>query len=299
MGNIYNYSLTSGGRQRTYSVYAPDNIAHNAPVVIVLHGGGVGLLSSIRQQAQMEPVADTNKFYVVYPQGTGVVNGVWTWNAGKCCGWAVNNHIDDVLFFKDLIKHLNGKHSINRCKVYGTGISNGAMMCYRLALETNIFAAIAPIAGGMGMPLDSPFPKQKTPICHFHGGADPKYPYTGGPPENPIGDAVDFTSIPDTIEYWVNANNSNTSATTQNITDAVVTTYSARSSATSTLSKLKWSIFSIAPNSVVTKLYYLPNGGHTWPGGVDITSALGTGNLISTVKASEIMWSFFKNYSSC
>ena len=44
-------------------------------------------------------------------------------------------------------------------------------------------------------------------------------------------------------------------------------------------------------------LYALPDGGHTWPGGVNTTAWLGTGNLVHSVDASTLMWQFFSQFA--
>ena len=59
-----------------------------------------------------------------------------TWNSGNCCGYALENHIDDIGFFRALIEKLECDYAIDRKRIDFTGISNGAMMSYRVACET-------------------------------------------------------------------------------------------------------------------------------------------------------------------
>ncbi|MBK7973427.1 MAG: hypothetical protein IPK07_09160 [Deltaproteobacteria bacterium] len=47
-----------------------------------------------------------------------------------------------------------------------------------------------------------------------------------------------------------------------------------------------------APVELVT----LPAGGHTWPGGIDISEHLGTGRLVENVDASARIWSFLSRF---
>ena len=53
-------------------------------------------------------------------------------------------------------------------RIYATGMSVGAMMCYRLAVDlSDRIAAIAPVAGTM--PRDLPRPTRSVPVIDFHG----------------------------------------------------------------------------------------------------------------------------------
>src|SRR6185369_11336984 len=95
--------------------------------------------------------ADAENFIIVYPDGltNPVATTVRTWNAGKCCGQnASTRNIDDVGFISGLIDQLKTKYRVDAKKVYATGHSNGAMLCYRLASELSTkLAAVGPNAG--------------------------------------------------------------------------------------------------------------------------------------------------------
>jgi len=59
-----------------------------------------------------------------------------TWNAGWCCGKAEKNGVDDVGFISALIDKMLDDYNISPDKVYVTGMSNGAFMSYRLAVNS-------------------------------------------------------------------------------------------------------------------------------------------------------------------
>src|SRR5437016_6447484 len=95
--------------------------------------------------------ADRAGFLAVYPSGTGRLERALTWNGGNCCGYAMLNKVDDVAFTRGLLDDLAKAVLIDRKRVYATGMSNGAMMVYRLASElSDRIAAIAPVSGPMG-----------------------------------------------------------------------------------------------------------------------------------------------------
>src|SRR4030042_1455717 len=106
------------------------------PLVIVLHGGG-GTAQSTAGMTGMNVKADSSGVIAVYPNGNGRVSDekLLTWNAGNCCGYALDNNIDDVGFIRELIDKLEKKLAIDKARIYATGISNGGMMSYRLACE--------------------------------------------------------------------------------------------------------------------------------------------------------------------
>jgi len=80
-------------------------------------------------------------------------------------------------------------------RVFATGMSNGGMMCYRLASElSDRIAAIAPVSGTMAIPDYKP--KRPVPVIHFHGTADNIVPFNGpkGTPK-----FLTFKSVEETI----------------------------------------------------------------------------------------------------
>jgi polyhydroxybutyrate depolymerase len=102
-------SLTFAGRERAYLVHLPRPAAIGnspLPLVIVLHGGG-GNAASAAKMTGLSALADKENFIVVYPDGTGRLDDrLLTWNSGNCCGYALDNQVDDVGFIRALIEKL-------------------------------------------------------------------------------------------------------------------------------------------------------------------------------------------------
>ena len=71
---------------RFYSVYVPTRLQSvtTRPLVIVLHGGALNC-HSIMRYTGMNDTADASEFVVAYPDGSGPVKRILTWNAGNCC----------------------------------------------------------------------------------------------------------------------------------------------------------------------------------------------------------------------
>src|SRR5436853_379018 len=90
-------SLEVGGRKRAYLVHVPKSYdgSRPFPVVLAFHGGG----SNAEQMARfcgLSDKADQAGFLAVYPGGTGRLEKVLTFNGGNCCGYAVQQKVDDV-----------------------------------------------------------------------------------------------------------------------------------------------------------------------------------------------------------
>ena len=88
--------LRVGAAERGYEIDLPArrDRARPLPVVIVFHGGG-GSADSVRRQTRMSARGDAEGFIAVYPQGSGGIAGkLKTWNAGTCCGQAMQHGID-------------------------------------------------------------------------------------------------------------------------------------------------------------------------------------------------------------
>lgn len=258
---------TPDGRERLYDVYVPVSTgAEEKPVVFNLHGGG-GSAEAAAYKTGMNTVADGHGFLVVYPQGiAGTSNPnmpVATWNAGECCGPAVEQDVDDVGYMRQVLMDLESRVSIDAQRVYITGISNGALMTYRLACEAaDLFAAIAPVAPP-GLDIPDCAPSRAVPTLHIHGTLDGCADFFGSDAcggcfqeyLNALGWDVDpvtyaCESIPEYVESWRDQ---------QGCADEAEATYRQGTATCST-----WS--SCADGGEVT-FCADTDMGHTWPSG--------------------------------
>src|SRR5436190_544231 len=143
--------------------------------------------------------SDEAGFLAVYPNGNGNGKLMLVWNSGGLRGKALNEKFDDVAFTTKILDDLATVASVDPKRIYATGISNGGMMCYRLASElSDRIAAIAPVAGTMAVP--EPKLKRPVPVLHFHGTADKLVPYTGADERAKL--IVPFKSVDETMRIW-------------------------------------------------------------------------------------------------
>ena len=126
-------SIRVGDLDRRYLVHVPPLYDPEVamPVVLAFHGGGTNA-TSMAVFSGLDDKADETGFIVVYPEGTGRLRRMLTFNAGNCCGHAADRNVDDVAFTRALLDDLGSVANIDPRRVYATGMSNGARMAYRV-----------------------------------------------------------------------------------------------------------------------------------------------------------------------
>ena len=282
-------SVDVGQRSRQYLIHKPSDIRadRKTPVVVAFHGGGGNPKSMIRLSGLNEK-ADEAGFIVVYPFGTGAgENKKLTFNAGNVGGYAMRNNIDDVAFTRRIIADLQTFLNIDQDRIYATGISNGAMMAYRVASElSDIFAAIAPVAGPMG--IETTQATDPVSVIHFHGTADKLAPFKGGKgkgaPGVPAMFRPDFYSVDHSIQAWVKANDCKQQPEIESLPDK-------EDDGMQSIRKT-WSGCRAGTEVVLIKI---ENGGHTWPGRDPLAAFLGQSTR--DISANDIIWDFFQKHS--
>jgi len=171
-----NLKLMFGGEERNADVHVPAKYDPSVATMLVLNFHG--FTSNSAQEAditKMTAASDERGFIVVYPNGTD-----FSWNAGNCCGLAASQGVDDVGFVSALVDELSKQYCVDPKRVFATGMSNGGFLSNRLGCElSDKIAAIAPVAGVLGVPPEECAPGRKVPVMHFHGTSDLLVPYEG------------------------------------------------------------------------------------------------------------------------
>jgi len=269
------------GVHRSYLVHVPQQYdpATPTPVVLAFHGGGANA-ENMAAFSGLNEKADHGGFIVVYPAGSGRLQNLLTFNAGNCCGHAAVSNVDDVAFTRALLDDLAQAVNVDPRRVFATGMSNGAMMTYRLASElSDRIAAIAPVGGPMG--TKDCHPSRPVPVMHFHGDSDEFAPFSGGKGRGPSG--THFYSVQHSIDAWVAANGCDTTPTTTHLVD--------RQDDGTTVRQARYG--SGKEGSEVV-LVVIEGGGHTWPGKEPRMRFLG----VSTrdISANDMIWEFFQQH---
>ena len=157
-------TIQVGSTTRSMIVYVPQNLPLNRPLIISMHG--LNQDAGYQQaQAKWEPIADTAKFVVVFPNG---INNSWDISGTS-----------DINFLLTIIDTIYNRYGIDRNRVYLSGFSMGGMMTYYAATKiADKIAAFAPVSGYLigGPNTNSSRP---IPIIHTHGTADDVVSYSG------------------------------------------------------------------------------------------------------------------------
>ena len=274
-------SLNVAGRLRSYCVHVPPGHDPGTPaaVVIVLHGATMTgpLMAWFTGLAQK---ADQAGFLAVYPDGTGR-RFSYFWNAGQCCGPAARDRVDDVAFIRAVLDDLAATYRVDPRRIFAAGLSNGAMMAYRLAAEmSDRIAAVACVGGTMA--IDECRPSRPVPVLHIHGTDDEFVPFAGGVGPKSI-TGVRHRSVESTIDAWVRADRCETPPTVDVLPDR--TRDGTRVTRTS---------YRGGPNGADVVLVVVEHGGHTWPGR-DIGSNI-LGKSTRNASANDLIWEFFERH---
>lgn len=268
-------TITVDGLERTYTLRLPSsyNGSTPMPLVIAMHGG-FGSGTQLENQSQLTPKGESEGFILVYPDGYPSPINIRTWNAGGCCGYAMNQNINDVGYISALLDQIIATHNIDTLRIYATGMSNGGFMSYRLACElSDRIAAIAPVSASMT--IESCQPVRPVPVISFHSFLDTSVPWQGG-----IGDGISnhYNSPQDSVlnAFAVHANCTVLNDTVQH--DAAMTV-------------IRWHDCDCGAEVIA---YNTQDGGHSWHGG----TGTGIGDPPSqTVSANDLMWDFFLQHS--
>lgn len=270
--------LTVGGSSRRYVVHAPKghDLTTPLPVVLALHGATMNG-PMMAWFSGLNRKSDEAGFLAVYPNGTGS-HSQFFWNGGS--GPAAQANVDDVAFIDALLDDLGRAYPVDPKRVYATGMSNGAMMAYRIAAElSDRIAAVAPVSGTMTSEIGQP--QRPVSVVHFHGTADEFIPFTGGRGKRSIF-GTDYRPVEDTIRAWVRANGCGETPATDVL------------SGSGDGLRVTRRTYGAGRDGAEVVLVVIEGGGHTWPGKKSTASVLGRSTL--SVSANDLMWEFFQKH---
>ncbi|PZC53045.1 hypothetical protein LH53_01415 [Mesotoga sp. TolDC] len=285
-------SIMVDGLKRTYLMHTPPDRDQSKPLplVIVLHGGGgsgAGMVEST--QGGFNVLADEEGFVVAYPDA--VENH---WNDGRSKEEvdyrAHRENIDDVGFISALIDQLVKEENVAPQRVYVTGMSNGAMMTYRLAGElSEKITAAAPVDGNIPENLAANYtPGKPVSMLVINNTADPLMPWQGGDITGPFGNKKlgKVLSARESIELWVKHNQCS-------IIPAETTKLDNDSNDGTQVRRITYT-GGLEGTEVI--LYAIEGGGHTWPAGSSKLPERVIGKTSQEINANEVIWNFFKNH---
>jgi len=273
--------------RRKFLLHIPPNYRQNTPLplVIVIHGA-----FSTGKQTEIETgfsaLADEERFLVAYPEGIGLFGLFQHWNAGHCCGKAVDDQVDDVGFVAEVISVVRRKLAVDPARIYLAGMSNGGMLTYRFAAErAGDLAAAAVVSGAISSTVAGkepwyclPKPTCVVPLIVFHGSEDKTIPVndTNSPRKN--GKRL-FLSAAYAAEFWCTANGCEPEPVKENSDNGA-------------LQRLVWN--GCRDGSSV-EFNLLSGWGHQWPAPW-FTGRLNPDHPLKDFDATKQIWKFFSRF---
>jgi polyhydroxybutyrate depolymerase len=271
----YRFSFVHDGITREYLVHVPKSYhGQPMPMLIALHGGGGDAdYQADDSKYRLISKSEAARFIAVFPNGySRFPSGILaTWNSGSCCGAAQKNNVDDVGFIREVIRRMEWQANIDRRRIYATGMSNGAMMSWRLACEAPEIGAIAPVEGTDN--TRSCKPSHPVAVIQFHAADDPNVPFDGGVGVGPS--HTYFVSVPATQAKWVQLDRASPD------TKRALTAPGAHCD-----------LHSAKPGGAPVELCITDTGGHSWPGG---GTQQGRKQPSMAISANDLMWNFFSS----
>lgn len=137
-GQTVNLTYKVAGVDRQTILYAPSGLGAKPPLVYVIHGFNMSGQQEVTL-TQMNKVADTAKFVVVYPNALKNGSDQQSWDLAGTT---------DYNYIMSLIDTVEGRYKIDRNRVYISGFSQGGFFSFNLGCRHgDKIAAIAPVSG--------------------------------------------------------------------------------------------------------------------------------------------------------
>ncbi len=271
----HSFAFEFGGEMRRYRVHVPQSYSAEvaAPVVFSFHGGGGNMdLQATDAYYGLISKSEEVGFIAVFPNGTSKLPGgqMATWNAGNCCGHARDAGVDDVGFVREVLRRVQSQYRTDPNRVFASGMSNGAMMSYRLACEaSDVFKAITAVAGTDN--TRSCTPSRPVSVLHIHARDDELELFDGGAGRKSK-QVTSFVSVPESVAKWVKLNGCSPQAQRAlEVPGAMCEVHTG------------------CRNGTEVRQCVTETGGHSWPGGSKPRGGKGS----TAISATDQMWAFF------
>jgi len=269
------HQISVAGVARNYLLYVPRSYQknHPLPLLLVFHGGE-GHAYNMPLFTSFDQIAEAKGFVVAYPDG---VNRHW--NDGRGLSPA-----DDVGFVRALIAEVEQSYSIDRARIYATGISNGGFFSQKLACDlADEIAAVSSVAATIPEPLlRTCHPVRPVSIMFMQGTKDPIVNIEGGTVGPSHGRNI---SLADSVRFWVEYNQTSAKPESSDLP-------SHDTNGTS----VHRDVYSGGKQGAEVIVYTIRGGGHTWPAGPQYLPALVVGKVNHDINGSEVMWEFFSRH---
>lgn len=291
--------------ERYYYYYLPSTYqaGDKLPVVLSLHGSGENAEMQLNEGKWTE-LAEEEGFIVIAPEAVAIHKDRTLSAQGKSLGaigqgdasnirWFAASSdpisvygVDDVAYLCDLIDLFVDLGCADPARVYSTGLSHGAFMSIRLAVEApEYIAGIGSVAGLITAEMAKKLTDKDVKLVFINGTADPIVPHVGM-----IYSGVTWAHpVDDSIDLMLKA---------YGYTDLTITETQLEDVDTTDRTNITRYAYTAGDGSVPAVKYMVNSGGHTWPGGTQYESAAWIGHLCKDAQASRLIWDELKDVTN-
>ncbi len=288
---IKNIEIQQEGITRYFDIFIPLKLKQNPELVIQLHGGNKNKDYLYGENGgaprYWKDIAEKNNFILLVPNGietkTGnTKNGELHWN--DCRIHDNDILVDDVYFISKLIDWSIQNYKINQKKVFVTGVSNGGLMCYRLAIEIpNKISAIAAFNANLYLESECKNTNISIPVMIVNGKKDKFMPFYGGKSKFRHEEVL---SSQETVKFWVKNNFQSNNFPMKDIIKIG--------------NAITYTIYDSGNLHSQIRYYEIDDEGHNMPGKKYVLSKFSQrilGKQNQDIEGAEIAWDFFKEIS--
>ena len=283
------FKIDIDGLERTFHVHIPAGYDGGSalPLVLVFHGAG-GDGERAAKITGWDKKADHENFIVAFPNGTPLnperaasfLRNPQRWNAGSSRSLGAAKAPDDVAFSRTVIDTIARHYKVDAKRIYATGFSNGAAMCWRLGVDLSTrIAAIDPVAGYLALP--DPQPEKEVPAIVIACLDDPLIPIDGGIVK----------------DIWSREDRKRPSVRLVVKQYAVLCGCPEEPASTSAHDGVTKLVYGPGKNGARVIFYTIAGAGHTYPGGHEFLSQRIVGKPTNKLNATDEIWNFFQAIS--
>ena len=162
---------------RSFSLFVPTNYSAQTPAPLVIALSGYNQSGAdFEKYLKLTPLAQSNGFLYVHPDGSRDLHGIRFWNGTpECCDFQ-SPKVDDAKYIMNIISQVEAKYSVDSNRIFIIGHSNGGFLANNLACNYAVqIAAVVNMAGGSYANASFCKPSSPISVLEIWGTADETY----------------------------------------------------------------------------------------------------------------------------
>jgi polyhydroxybutyrate depolymerase len=297
-------TVTVDDVERTYLVHLPSGYddKQHYPVVILLHAANQDA-ADMERLTRFNQLADKDSIIAVYPNA---LHGRWNigvrevrpvpmrrgpygrpwpgryppggYPGGRRGPGPRDNRPNDIEFFHSMLDKMAIKFSMDKARVYVTGLSDGGFMTMKAGcIMASRVAAIAAVGAAMPRAMVC-LPARPIPVLLINGTSDPVVSYGGSSGKT---GKIPTISIEDSAAAWAKLNHCAEKPVHSKLPPREKGGMETRVDA-----------YEGCQDNAQVVLYSVKGAGNTWPGGEQYMVEKEIGKTSNDLDANQVIWSF-------